>query len=117
ARAERAERAEKASAARAARAEKAKPAGAAREIAIPPVEIVSAAPAPEPPPAIDATRGELSLPPSADGHRVYVDGRMLGVPPAAIRVRCGQRTIKVGSQGREQSVAVPCGGAVEIAYP
>jgi hypothetical protein len=93
----------------------------AREITIPPVQIVSAAPQPVSPPPLaavgDLTRGMLSFPPPADGHRVYVDGKMVGTPPQPIRVRCGSRAVQVGSQGAEQTVDVPCGGSAPVAYP
>jgi hypothetical protein len=68
-------------------------------------------------PSVDATKGVLILPAAADTHRVYVDGRLAGVPPPPIVVGCGPHVVKIGSLGREQSVVVPCGGGVSIAYP
>ena len=68
-------------------------------------------------PTVDAARGVLVMPPGADSHRVYVDGRLAGIPPPPIVVGCGRHTVKIGSQGREQSVAVPCGGSVSVDYP
>ncbi len=68
-------------------------------------------------PAVDPAKGMLSLPASADSHRVYVDGRLAGVPPAPIVVGCGRHVVKIGSQGREQNVVVPCGGSVSLTYP
>lgn len=68
-------------------------------------------------PPVDAARGTLVLPAAADGHRVYVDGRMTGVPPPPLAVPCGQHVIRIGSQGRDQRVDVPCGGHVSIDYP
>jgi hypothetical protein len=64
-----------------------------------------------------ADRGVLLMPPAADSHRVYVDGRLAGVPPPPIVVGCGKHVVKIGSQGREQSVIVPCGGSVSLTYP
>ena len=76
------------------------------------------------PAAIDAgvanlggERGLLLMPLTADSHRVYVDGRLAGVPPPPIVVGCGKHVVKIGSQGREQSVIVPCGGSVSVTYP
>ena len=66
---------------------------------------------------VGAERGVLLMPPAADSHRVYVDGRLAGVPPPPIVVGCGKHVVKIGSQGREQSVIVPCGGSVSLAYP
>jgi hypothetical protein len=59
----------------------------------------------------------IALPPAADSHRVYVDGRLAGVPPPPIVVGCGRHVVKIGSQGREQTVVIPCGGSVSVAYP
>ena len=76
------------------------------------------------PAAIDAgvanlggERGVLLMPLNADSHRVYVDGRLAGVPPPPIVIGCGKHVVKIGSQGREQSVIVPCGGSVSLTYP
>jgi hypothetical protein len=68
-------------------------------------------------PPVDASKGVLVLPSAADGHRVYVDGRLAGVPPPPIVLACGRHTIKIGSQGREQVAFVPCGGSLPLAYP
>jgi hypothetical protein len=68
-------------------------------------------------PSVDATKGILLMPAAADTHRVYVDGRLAGVPPPPIVVGCGPHVVKIGSRGREQSVLVPCGGSVSLAYP
>jgi hypothetical protein len=48
------------------------------------------------------------------GHRVWVDERLVGDSPAIFRVRCGVRSVRIGSQGDLQHVKVPCGGDVEI---
>lgn len=61
--------------------------------------------------------GAIDLPPLADGHRVYVDGKMVAVAPAPVRVACGRRTIRVGSAGRDREIDVPCRGHVAVSYP
>lgn len=66
---------------------------------------------------LDGERGVLLMPPAADSHRVYVDGRLAGVPPPPIVVGCGKHVVKIGSQGLEQTVIVPCGGSVSLTYP
>jgi hypothetical protein len=68
-------------------------------------------------PSLDATKGRLLLPSAGDGHRVYVDGKLAGVPPPPLVVGCGRHTVKIGSQGRDQAVVVPCGGTVSLPYP
>lgn len=69
------------------------------------------------PPAIEATKGELSFPKAANGHRIYVDGKGVGEPPAPIVVACGQHVVKVGSRGRARTMLVPCGESVVVPYP
>jgi hypothetical protein len=66
---------------------------------------------------IGPTEGRLDLPRSANGHRVWVDGHLVGEPPAPIVVACGHHVVKVGSNGREQEVDVPCGGRISVPYP
>ena len=61
-------------------------------------------------PAPSASSGELVTPALADSHRVFVDGRVLGVSGDRIRVPCGPHVVQIGSRGRPQSLVVPCGG-------
>ena len=68
-------------------------------------------------PAADAEHGVLVTPPAAESHRIYVDGRIAGTTPPLVVVPCGRHTVKIGSQGREQSVQVPCGGSIDVEYP
>ncbi|MBX3190366.1 MAG: hypothetical protein KF819_25425 [Labilithrix sp.] len=68
-------------------------------------------------PAVDANKGILRMPPAADGHRVWIDGRLVGSPPPPITAACGKHTVKIGSRGRDQDVIVPCGGEVSVGYP
>jgi hypothetical protein len=58
--------------------------------------------------------GELHPPPSAAGHRIFVDGKVAGEGVAAIRVKCGAHVVKVGSGGAEKNVDVPCGGEIGL---
>jgi hypothetical protein len=79
------------------------------------------APPPAPAPAPDAVRGPqkgaLGIPANASGHRVFVDGRIVASQPGTVVVDCGRRTIKIGHDGREQVLDVPCGGRIDVAYP
>jgi serine/threonine protein kinase len=73
--------------------------------------------APAPPPSATvapspASSGDLLTPALADSHRVFVDGRVLGVSGDRIRLPCGLHHVQIGSRGRLQSVVVPCGGQV-----
>lgn len=77
---------------------------------------------PPPPPAVSSpplagpapTTGTLTTPARAAGHRVYVDGRVVGEGCRSFDVRCGTRLVRVGSAGRNQWVVVPCGGSVAV---
>jgi hypothetical protein len=66
---------------------------------------------------VDAGSGHIVLPAAAEGHRIYVDGRITGGPTSGISVPCGPHILKVGSRGRKQNVLVPCRGNVFVSYP
>lgn len=48
------------------------------------------------------------------GRRVYVDGKVVGQTPLRWVGRCGDRTVRVGSQGEEQSLKLPCGSELVV---
>lgn len=50
------------------------------------------------------------------GHRVWIDGKLVGQTPQAFEVTCGLHVIRVGSAGQPQMTEVPCGGEVEVAF-
>jgi hypothetical protein len=66
-------------------------------------------------PSIDATKGVIVLGAGAKGHRVFVDGRVVGAIDNRITVSCGRHELRVGSRGKSTPVDVPCGR--EIAVP
>jgi hypothetical protein len=76
---------------------------------------------PPPPPPRDVVRGPqkgaLAIPANAAGHRIFVDGRVVASTPGTVVVDCGAHTIKIGHDGREQSLDIPCGGRIAVAYP
>jgi hypothetical protein len=59
------------------------------------------------------TQGIIKTPQSR-GHRLFVDGVVVGETPTPVRVACGQHVVKVGSAGTEQSIDVPCGGSIVV---
>jgi len=59
-------------------------------------------------------KGAIDLKPGAGEHRVFVDGRVVGNWPGTLVVDCGPRVVKIGHDGKEQTIAVPCGGRVEV---
>jgi hypothetical protein len=90
---------------------------AASSVAAAPARAPSAsAPAPvaSTQPSPSSTTGDVTLPPSAVGHRIFVDGRVVGEGAATLHLPCGVRTIRIGSGGSAQTVDVPCGGAVAL---
>jgi hypothetical protein len=90
---------------------------AAAAAAAEPDAAASARVKPRPSLALAPNHGALDLPKSAEGHRVYVDGHMIGEAPAPLVVTCGVHAIKVGSHGRPQNLFVPCGAHVRVRYP
>lgn len=77
------------------------------------------APTPSAPPSatprqVPRPTGLVITPAEAAGHRVFVDGRVACAGAARCEVRCGRRIVRIGSQGRAQSVEVPCGGEIAI---
>jgi serine/threonine-protein kinase len=68
-------------------------------------------PAPDP---IPPNVGELQMPASADGHRIFVDGRTVSEGTAPVRIHCGPHEIRIGSAGRLQNVNVPCGSPLAL---
>jgi hypothetical protein len=55
--------------------------------------------------------------PARARHRVFVDGRVIGETSDQLetfRVRCGFRSVRIGSQGSVQEVNVPCGGVTRV---
>ncbi|HXX68937.1 MAG TPA: protein kinase [Polyangiaceae bacterium] len=53
-------------------------------------------------------RGVLRVPPARAGHRVWIDGRLVGEAPGLFYVPCGPHTVRVGSRGAPQRVVVRC---------
>ena len=93
-----------------------------RVIATPPTIATAARGADAPAPRVrDEVRGPqkgaISVPAHAAGHRVFVDGRVAGTSPGTLVVDCGPHTIKIGHDGREQSLDVPCDGRTDVSYP
>ena len=64
-----------------------------------------------------ATVGAIGVPSGARGHRVFVDGRSYGPDPRVVVVGCGKHVVRIGHDGREQPLDIPCGGRVDASYP
>jgi len=84
----------------------------------PPATAAPAAPSATPPPTTAAATpepadsGEVDLPASAAGHRIFVDGKVGGEGAAPLHIHCGSHVIRVGSAGAEKTIKVPCGGQI-----
>jgi serine/threonine-protein kinase len=48
------------------------------------------------------------------GRRIFVDERVVGQTPDAVVVKCGVRSIKLGSSGVTRAVDVPCGAELTV---
>jgi serine/threonine protein kinase len=62
--------------------------------------------------AIPADSGDIVV--ASSGHRVYVDGRVVGQSPGTFRVKCGPRSVHIGSAQAPKTLNVPCGGTVPL---
>lgn len=72
---------------------------------------------PEPEPAKDTPprgMGDLHTSARAAGHRVYVDGKIVGEGEGTFRIGCGKRTVRIGSSGKDEEIRVPCQGEVAM---
>lgn len=91
----------------------------------PPVVVRAPPPPPPPPPKVEEPRdqvrgpqkGAIDVPMRAEGHRVFVDGKVAAQGPKVIVVDCGEHVVRIGHDGRDQSIDVPCGGRVTVQYP
>jgi hypothetical protein len=73
--------------------------------------VQNAAPPPSAHPAgVDARTCELDTSAARPGHRVFLDGRVVGETPRLLRVPCGGHELRMGSAGAAQHVVLPCGG-------
>ena len=67
-----------------------------------------------PTPALAADMGELVLPASAAGHRIFVDGKVVSEGKAPLQLHCGTHAVHIGSAGAEKGIAVPCGASIKF---
>jgi serine/threonine protein kinase len=71
-------------------------------------------PTPTATPAPTGTMGTITVTEAQSGHRIWVGDHIVGESPGTFSVRCGWRSVMVGSQGWRHNVNVPCGGDVVI---
>jgi hypothetical protein len=67
-----------------------------------------------PTPAVPNTTTLVTFPRSAITHRVWIDGVLVGDDRQPMSLRCGTRTIKIGSKGKSRRVDLPCGRDVTL---
>lgn len=63
---------------------------------------------------VDDTRGKIRTEKRASGHRIFVDGKVVGEGPGVYSVRCGAHRIRIGSKGKTSIVDVPCGSEISV---
>jgi serine/threonine protein kinase len=75
----------------------------------------SAASVPAPRPVV-AGRGQGILVTDSvpGGHRIFVDGRIVGESPSPAVAPCGTHSVQVGSAGTARSVQIPCGASISV---
>ena len=56
----------------------------------------------------------VTFPPSAQGHRVFFDGRPMAVTPEPMTLRCGRHMVRIGSSGRPRVTDLACGVPVTL---
>jgi serine/threonine protein kinase len=86
----------------------------ATEAAPVPVLDPTASPAGSDPAAAAAGTGTILTKPSAAGHRIFVDDRVVGNSPDPVAVRCGPHNVRIGSAGTPRDVEIPCGGSIVV---
>jgi hypothetical protein len=65
-------------------------------------------------PAIAVAEATGKIVPTINGHRLYIDGKLVGDSKGPLDVPCGEHSVKLGSAGFTKTVAVPCGGEVSV---
>ncbi len=65
-------------------------------------------------PRVPSSRGVLHVGKQFDGHRVFVDGAVVGNGSGDYELACGRHGVKVGSQDRSHAIVVPCGGELSL---
>ncbi len=83
---------------------------------------VAAQPAPTPSISVNALPAQViaadsslvTFPSSAQGHRVFFDGRPMAVTPAPMALRCGRHMIRIGSSGKPRVTDLACGQPVTL---
>ena len=56
----------------------------------------------------------VTFPASAQGHRVFFDGRPMAVTLAPVKLRCGRHMIRIGSSGKPRVTDLACGQSVTL---
>jgi hypothetical protein len=50
----------------------------------------------------------------AGQRRIFVDNLTVGQTPDSVLVKCGSRTVRIGSAGHPQVIDIPCGGEISV---
>jgi hypothetical protein len=83
--------------------------------AAPPPALPSAAVEALAPPAIPADSSLVTFPASAQGHRVFIDGRIVAVADGTpTKVKCGRHMVKIGAARKPRVLDFACGREVLV---
>jgi hypothetical protein len=50
----------------------------------------------------------------APAQRIFVDGKVAGLTPDTLVVRCGLHNVKIGDRGGARQIVAPCGGSLSL---
>lgn len=68
----------------------------------------------DPAPVAASSTGTIVTAPGQDGHRVFVDGKLMGDSPQRIEVTCGRHEVRFGSKSPAWKIDVPCGAEIVL---
>jgi hypothetical protein len=58
--------------------------------------------------------GQLKTSGLEPGHRIFVQGQVVGQTPQSVLIKCGSVTVKIGASGRARTLDVPCGAELDL---
>jgi len=67
-----------------------------------------------PQPTLPPAQSLVTFPASAQGHRVYFDGKPMSVTTEPVLLRCGRHYIRVGKFGKPRVTDLACGAEVTL---
>jgi hypothetical protein len=63
---------------------------------------------------IPADSSLVTFPASAQGRRVFFDGRPMAITSAPMKLQCGRHNVRIGSKGKARVTDLPCGREITL---